>query len=301
MATGVEEARLKIKLLGRFEVWRNDTPVHSKEWGRRKTQSLLKLFLTRRGQSFTTDQLLDALYPKGDPEKAAANLRTRISQLRRVLEPDLKRGRDSRYILNLSQGNYLFSDCIPRVVDIDQFEDHLASAKKLEAAERLSGALQHYQQAIDLYHGDFLVEDLYEEWTQAHREHYRELYVKALEGLANCCARLGQYEEAIESCRRATQAKPTRENAYRQLMLYCYYKGDSQGASEAYRRCVQSLREHLNADPTRETRELYDRIQQGKIAPAKKTIPHNLPCSLTNFIGREQEFQQVKKLLLSYA
>ena len=192
MTTGLEEARLRIRLLGRFEVWRNDTLIHSKEWGRRKTQSLLKLFLTQRGHSFTTDQLLYALYPKGDPEKAAANLRTRISQLRRVLEPDLKRGTDSRYILNVSQGNYLFSDCIPCVVDIDQFEDHLASAKKLEEAERLREALQHYQQAIDLYRGDFLAEDLYEEWTQTQRERYRDLYVKALEGLAQWWARLGQ-------------------------------------------------------------------------------------------------------------
>src|SRR5947209_1796415 len=104
---------LKIKLLGEFEVWRGEGPIESHEWGRQKTRSLLKLLLTRPGRAFSRDEILDTLWPNTLPEAAGQSLRTTVSLLRKVLEPDLKRGSDSRYIIRQRPG-YLFdwtSDC----------------------------------------------------------------------------------------------------------------------------------------------------------------------------------------------
>ncbi|MFQ5795917.1 MAG: winged helix-turn-helix domain-containing protein [Candidatus Bipolaricaulia bacterium] len=93
---------LKVKLFGPFEIWRGHEPISSQAWPQRKTQTLLKILLTERGRVFTQDQLIDALFPDLDLDQAAQNLYKRISELRRVLKPDLKRGADSFVLVRMA-------------------------------------------------------------------------------------------------------------------------------------------------------------------------------------------------------
>jgi DNA-binding SARP family transcriptional activator len=89
---------LRIDLLGKFRVWRDDVQIEPEEWRTEKAKALLKILLTER-RVFTQDELIEYLWPDFDPDKAAVNLRVRISELRHILEPDLERGSQSRYIL----------------------------------------------------------------------------------------------------------------------------------------------------------------------------------------------------------
>ena len=255
---------LSVRLLGRFEARRDGVLLDAKVWGRRKTQTLLKLLLIRRGRVFTTDQILDILYPHRDPKKAAGNLRTRISQLRRVLEPDLKRGADSKYVLHVSPGSYCFSESAPCWLDTEVFEWHVETAQGLVEQKHWAQAVTRYRSAIELYHGDFLAEDRYEEWTLVPRERFRQLLLDAFEGCAECHARLGQYTEAIQMTRHLLEREPAWESAYRRLMIYYSYKGNPQKALQAYEACARALRECLAMRPSEETQALRDRIQRGE-------------------------------------
>jgi DNA-binding SARP family transcriptional activator len=88
--------RLRVQLFGEFRVWRGDAPIGSEAWGRQKSRSLQKLLLTRPARPPTREQILEALWPGASPEAADHSLRTTVGLLRRALEPDLKRGPDSR-------------------------------------------------------------------------------------------------------------------------------------------------------------------------------------------------------------
>ncbi len=288
---------LRVYLLGHFEVWRDDQLVSPKVWGRRKSETLCKLLVSQRGRSFTRDQLIEALFPEHDPDKAFHNLTGRISELRRALEPNLARLKDSQFILNVDQGCYSFSKEAPCWVDVEEFETQLQTAQTAERAERWAEALAGYQGTVDLWRGDYLDEDRYEEWTLEPRERYRELYLQALSRLAECHARLGEYAKAIEVVTRAIEAHRTDESVYRQLMLYHYYAGDSQKALLIYDTCLQVLRDDLDAEPSVETQELRDLIVLGKIAPPVKAVPNNLPAPLTRFVGREEEVHQIREAL----
>jgi DNA-binding SARP family transcriptional activator len=257
--------RLSVRLLGRFKAQRDGVLLDAEVWGRRKTQTLLKLLLTRRDQVFTTDQILDALYPDRDPQKAAGNLRTRISELRRALEPELQKGSDSQYVLHVSPGHYCFSESAPCQIDTELFEEHLEAARKLTEQERWAEALGRYEAGIALYRGDLLADDRYAEWALAPRERFSRLFGDALEGASVCHARLGCYERAIAMTRRLIEREPARECAYRRLMRYELYRGKMQRALQAYESCVKALRKHLDMAPSSETQELRDRILEGNI------------------------------------
>ena len=291
------EKGLKVRLFGRFEVWLDKKLIPPEAWPQRKTQTLLKVLLTERGRVFTQDQLIEYLFPELDPQMALKSLYGRISELRHILEPGLKRGRDSRYILSVSGGGYCFSKEAPCWLDTEEFQKHCEVAQELADTHRWSQALAHYRQGIDLHRGPYLAEDLYEEWSLAPREHWREIHLRALAQLAECQARLGQYSQAIYTCHRIIELEPYRESAYRAKMLYHYYAGEQLEAQQTYQACVTALKDELEVEPSHETQELYELILQGRVPPRPRVIPNNLPIPPTCFVGREAELAETRKLL----
>ena len=291
-----DQASLRIKLLGRFEVWREGQLLEAKAWPQRKTQTLLKVLLSERGQLFTQDQLIDTLFPDLDLDKATDNLHKRVSELRYVLEPDLKKAAESQYILRTGQG-YCFSKEAPCELDTEEFSKLCQVGQELERTERWSQALESYGQALELYRGPYLAEDAYEEWSLPQRERWREQYLQALGQMGECHARLRQYPQAIECCRKLIQEEPQRESAYRSLMVYQYYAGQPEEAVKTYEACAKALQEELETEPGRETQELHERIVSGDIPPLPQAIANNLPAPATRFVGREEELAQVAKLL----
>ena len=291
------EAGLKVRLFGGFEVWRAGELLSPETWPQRKTESLLKLLLTERGRVFTQDQLIEALFPDLDVKKAAQNLYRRISELRHILEPDIKKGAQSQYILRTGLGGYCFSGKTPCWLDTEEFQKHCEAARELADTDRWLQAHERYQEALVLYRGDFLAEDLYEEWSLGPREHWRELYLQALSQLAECHARLKKYPQAIECCQRILTLEPSHESAYRQKMLYQSYAGQSEEALTTYQQCVKTLQSELEVEPAEETKQLHDLILRGKLPRPPQAIPHNLPQRLTHFFGREEELTQIAKQL----
>jgi DNA-binding SARP family transcriptional activator len=62
-----KDLALRIKLLGHFEAWRNDELLGKDAWPRSKVKTLLKVLLVERGQIYSHDQLVDALFSDLDP------------------------------------------------------------------------------------------------------------------------------------------------------------------------------------------------------------------------------------------
>ncbi|MBI3459366.1 tetratricopeptide repeat protein, partial [Candidatus Acetothermia bacterium] len=300
-----DDVSFTIKFFGPCEVWRQGVLIASTAWLQQKTLALFKRMASARGRVFTQDQLIEALFPEAKPDTATQNLYRRLSELRYILEPRLKKGSASKFILNVGSQSYCFSDKVPCEIDTEKFEEHLGSAQAAEKTSRWLQALQEYQTAIELYRDDFLVEDLYEEWTIGPREHWRELYLTALLRTADCHARLGHYTEAIASCRKLLKQEPMREIAFYQKMLYHALAGETSAALQTYQDCVKALRARLDEKPQPETEELARQIVEGKLpASLRRRYPlaamptqHNLSGQLPSFIGREREIAEIKGLL----
>ncbi len=210
----VEATDLEISLFGEFRVWRGEELIRSEEWNRRKTRSLLKLLLVRPGRAFARDEILEALWPGVSPKAAERSLRVTVSLLRRALEPDLERGSDSRYVLQRQPG-YLFDRGAGCKVDAWEFEEHQRKAKAAREQERLEEAIEEDRAGLDLLKGEFLSEELYEDWAIEAREEWRERHLAVLSDLAECLALRGRYTEAVEACNRAIDLDRYREELHR--------------------------------------------------------------------------------------
>jgi two-component SAPR family response regulator len=68
-----------------------------------------------------------------------------------------------------------------------------------------------YRAAIELYTGELLPEDRYEEWTQERRAELRRTYLELLAELAGLHEERGEYEPAIGVLRLARSPKSRSE------------------------------------------------------------------------------------------
>jgi DNA-binding SARP family transcriptional activator len=282
-------APLAFWCFGAFEALRNGESIPTEEWKRRKTLRLLKLLLIENGRVVTEDQLIEALYGGESPARKRGNLRGRVGELRRVLEPDLKRGTDSTYILRSGSG-YRFNLDAPCWIDLNAFDEHLSEAKAETESGNWGPAVDAYHAAVDLYRGDLLEEEAYEEWTLDAREDWRERYLTAREKLAEGLAELGEYTLAIASCQTVLRRDPAREGTIRRVMT-CYYRaGEQAQALDAYEQGATALQEYLGVDPSDETRALYESIRDRTLPGREATLdPRRVAVIPFNFVGGDEE------------
>jgi DNA-binding SARP family transcriptional activator len=129
----------------------------------------LQVLLTRRGRVVPADQLLEILWPDDDPDAGRKRLHVRISQLRRALDPE-----SSSPPIVTAEGGYAFSAEAGCWIDVAEFEAQAERGRQCQEDGDLAEAVTAYAAASSLYRGDFLEEDLYEDWAFVERERLRE-------------------------------------------------------------------------------------------------------------------------------
>jgi len=250
---------LCIRALGAFEVAIDGQGIPDSAWPRRKTKDVLKLLLTEPGATFTVDQIIEALLPEADPSRAARNVQGRISELRRVLEPDLERGSDSRFIRSVGEG-YALALGSGVWIDTRAFAEQLEEARAMADAGDWMPAIETFEDALSLYRGDFLAEDRYAEWAEETWRRLREHHLEGLSRLAECYAEIGRLRQAISCCQRVLGVEPYREDVIRQLMEYQHNAGQRSKALATFDEGARALQEHLGVAPSAETSALHDSI-----------------------------------------
>jgi len=266
---------LIIRLFGVFSVRRDGegAPIPPSEWPDRKSCQILKILLCEPGRCFYIDELIEWLWPDSDLRKATSSLRNRISQLRRVLEPGLKRGDRSRYIQTCWDRGYRF---VPEGCTLDTLAfEHLArEGRALQREGLLPEALRKYEQAAALYRGDFLGEDRYEGWAAPYQERWRERYLRLLARISQGYLQRGEPRRAVEWAEGALDCAPAWSEAlYRTLMLSYAALQDGAGLMRTYRRLKRMLRETYQIRPSAETEELLARLIEELYPPCSS------PCS----------------------
>jgi DNA-binding SARP family transcriptional activator len=289
---------LRISTLGPFTIQHNDEEIPASAWGSQQTRTVLKMLLTRRSHVVSADQLVDILWPDDDPDTARNRLHVRISQLRRALAPE----NPSAYILT-HRGGYGFNPEADCWIDAVEFEARAEWGRRCQECENLSEAIAAYETACALYRGDFLEEELYEDWTLAERERLRERFLTVLTELAECQARQGYYRRAIARCRQVLAIDACRETVYVRLMLYHYHAGEQSQALRTYERCCRILAEEMGVEPLPQTTDLYRQLLHQDISAGEVHYPEpayeerltEAPHSLGQmpFVGREDEYARL--------
>lgn len=248
---------LVVYCLGPFRVYQHDRLIT--DWNGLKGQAILKYLLMHKGKPIAKDILLDVFWPDVEPGDTRRNLHQAIYSLRQTL----RRSRPDLQPILFKKDCYLLNPEIIVWLDFEEFEKHVQAGWRLEATEQPAEAIAEYSIAEGLYQGDFLEEDLYEDWPSVQREHLRNLYLNIADRLSEYYVRQGQYTAAIALCQKILAKDNCYEDAYRRLMQCYLAQGQRPLAVRQYQTCLQVLEEELDLTPSEETVALYQRIATG--------------------------------------
>ena len=164
--------------------------------------------------------------------------------------------------------------------------------------------MERLQQAIELYHGDFLKDFslgdsvAFEEWAMTTREQFHLRALEALRILADYHEGRGEYKQAQQFALRQVELEPWREVAHRQLMRVLVLSGQRSAALAQYETCRRLLTEELGVEPEAETLALVEQIRAGALVDMRPRIPlTQLPAPATPFVGREAERKRLSEYL----
>lgn len=259
-ADGHERLDLYARLFGRFEVFGRGGRLDLGKNGR--AIAILKRLLAEKLHAASQDLLMDQLWPYSSPRKARWSLNSSVYALRRLM--DSWAGVPAGCIV-LERGSYRLSPELRVASDVEEFDGRRERGRWFKRSGEKEGAIREYEEASGLYRGDYLAEDLYDDWTMIERERLAGAYVDAMESLARHYADSGELQKSIEACYRLLAREPCHEESYR-LLMRCYARrGLLKQALHQYRVCEQVLRAMYGASPERESRELYERLQRGEV------------------------------------
>ena len=284
-------------MLGGFRVSVGLRMIEGREWRLKKAASLVKLLALAPDHWLHRERVMEVLWPDLGMRAASNNLRQTLHAARRTLDP----AAGSRYLACHDESLVLCREGSLRV-DVEVFEEAARTARRSQDPAA-------YRAVLDLYAGELLPADRYEEWTENRREYLQGLYLTLLIELAGLYEERGEYGPAVETLRSAVTEEPNLEKAHASLMrLYALL--DQRGEALAqYERLRQGLSGRLSTEPGATTQRLRDKIAAGEFSSPRTSLTglpqeeppdasrHNLPAPRTSFIGRAQELLEVKRHL----
>ena len=178
--------RLRISTLGRFVVERDGEQVDGSAWQSRKARELLKILVSASGRPVPRERLIDLLWPDECGERLANRLAVATATLRRVLDPDRV---EPAYHVVLGADETLALDLRHVEVDVLGFVRDARVGLALLRDGCAEAAQASLSCAVAGYAGDYLPENLYDDWSAPLREQARDVLLLSLRGLTRLAER----------------------------------------------------------------------------------------------------------------
>ncbi len=304
-------SQLKLYLFGNPRVEVNGALV---DLSRRKVMAMLA-YLAMTRQSQRRDALVGLLWPESGQQQARSSLRRELHGLIRLIgEGWLATTRET---IEINPDANVW-------VDVEEFRQLATNAEQEDNA-----TVDALSRAIELYQGDFLagftLSDCpdFDDWQFFETDALRREAAAILERLVAHYESLGTFEQAIVYARKWLSHDMMHEPVHRKLMRLFALAGQQAAAIRQYDECVRIMDEELGVPPEDETTELFEAIRTRKFvtgemnaaaenrdaliandqssAPTDHPPKQNLPAQPTSFIGREDDLDAIRKLLIEEA
>ena len=244
----------RAKLLGPVRLWMGPREV---TLGSPLPRAVLAMLAMRSTTVVSREELINGVWGEYPPATVEGSLYTYISSLRKALEPD--RGRREASGLLVSEGAGYRLLLPPGNLDVVEFERLRDHAQHRLADGDVAAAQRYLHDALGLWQGEAL-SGVTGPYAQAQRNRLGELRLVARELSSEAALANGQHATAVADIAALVHEQPIRERPRWLLMLALYRCGRQAEALTAYREARQVLIDELGVEPSRQLRDLHERI-----------------------------------------
>jgi DNA-binding SARP family transcriptional activator len=269
-----------------------------------RARVVLALLCADAGQVVSRDRLIDITWSGMPPATAAAQLHSLISGLRRAF------GRDRKAIVTRPDGYLLHADTDD--VDLARLRSLIARSRQCRDRGALDEAAAVMADAVALWRGrPFSGLDCLE--LTAIADLAEQDYVSALEDYARVELLRGNHAVLAPRLAEWVSAYPLREALRGSYIAALARSGRQAEAIATYHQLRQMLAEELGVDPGQDIQLQYQQVLAGHgggtgktsllpgpgtgPAPARITVPAQLPAASADFTGRDEEVRALKAAL----
>jgi DNA-binding SARP family transcriptional activator len=219
----VGRPQVRIVTLGRFAVEVDGAEVPTSTWGSRRARTLCKRLVVARGWPVTRDELVELLWPDElDDRRLGARLSVQLSSVRRVL------------------GGGVVADRSTVALDLDEVSTDLEDLLRASDDRAI----------VDVFTGELLPEDRYEDWTVPVRRETASRFAAAARRLAESALADGDHLRAVELAQRVLALDRYDEAAHRVIVRALVAAGELGRAREAHDDLAAALAElGIEAEP----------------------------------------------------
>ncbi|MFI9387396.1 BTAD domain-containing putative transcriptional regulator [Kutzneria sp. NPDC052558] len=265
--------------------------------GSPQQRAALAVLLLRGQRPVDIDELIVALWGEDPPKAAAGAVRTYISRLRSLLEPEHRDAGGPSLLVSLGASYVLRLP--PGSVDIELAEQESAAAQAARRDGQHARAHELLARAAGRWRGAPLA-GLTGPFVDAQREHLAQRRLSVLERRVELDLELGEWAAAVADLTPLTAEHPLRESLRALHMRALYQAGRQAEALAVFDDTRKVLAEELGIDPDPRLAELHGRILRSDPELLPRTavadvvpVPAQLPADTADFTGRSEPLDTI--------
>lgn len=248
--------KIDVQLLGPFMIQLGLEEVDDRKWQRDKSKEIFLYLLLNKNRFVPKEEIMQALWEDADDKSADRDFKVALNALLKVIEPN-RSARENPFFILRKQTMYRLNPKADIRTDLERFKQYVETGLSEKTAEK---AVDQLLKVTALYKGKLFEEKLSVEWIAQERERVEQLYIQALERLAQSYTRLQNYGKTIEWAEKLLRIDQTWEEAYR-LLMYAHYQLQNRPQSiKWYRKCQSVLQDELAIEPMETTEQMYKMI-----------------------------------------
>ena len=247
--------RVAVTMLGGFRI-RVDGNVLTDEINRsQKLWNVLCYLIAHRERTVPQSEFIELFWPEENSANPTNALKTLLYRVRSLLEPLFGEGLEP--ILS-QRGAYAWNPAIACEMDVDRFE--LLCRRAQDTALPAQKRMALYEEAAEMYRGDYLPKLANQMWVVPISAHYHALYLEAVKEYADLLEHAEKFEAMAELCTRASQLDPLDESLHTLIVRALLRQGKDSAALSHYEKATDLLYRNLGVRPSEQLRALYREI-----------------------------------------
>ena len=247
--------RVAVTMLGGFRI-RVDGNVLTDGINRsQKLWNVLCYLIAHRERTVPQSEFIELFWPEENSANPTNALKTLLYRVRSLLEPLFGEGLEP--ILS-QRGAYAWNPAIACEMDVDRFE--LLCRRAQDTALPAQKRMALYEEAAEVYRGDYLPKLANQMWVVPISAHYHTLYLEAVKEYADLLEHAEKFEAMAELCTRASQLDPLDESLHTLIVRALLRQGKDSAALSHYEKATDLLYRNLGVRPSEELRALYREI-----------------------------------------
>lgn len=259
------EVILTVNLLGKFQILYQGHVLNDDNIRSEMLVKLLSYILIHREHSLSVQELSEAMWQEDETDNPAGALKNLMYRLRTIL----KKHFGEQEFIRTSRGAYSWNEEVKVVIDVEEFEKNCKLAK--EAGNKES-AISYYEEAVELYQGDFLAKYSDSKWIVPISTYFHSLFLSGIKNLAELYEEKGEYENMERVCAKALTYDMVDEQIHCLRIRSMIHQNKQKLAEEYYDTAVKVLYEELGVRNTQGLKQVYKELMKMKKGSAAAAI-----------------------------